>query len=183
MSMQINHIRSMLQISLPLLLLVSLAGLATWKSLQPASLSVANPLALHQTLTSLPAEFPSVRPIAVKRSGNDPFFRSPQVADESGTTIAEPAYLQEINLTTIARGKHGRYCIINGEIFHEKQVGKSFIVEKITEDQVAFQTSLENFVLYPGQKTAIQSGRLVPLEKVPAGAPVAFLEGPTSLYD
>lgn len=91
--------------------------------------------------------------------------------------------LEEIHLTTIAQGKQGRYCIVNGEIFQEKQAGKSFIVEKIAPGQVDFQTSLESFFLLPGQKTAIQAGKRLPLEKVAVSAPLPLDEKQTALYE
>ena len=166
MSMQINHMRSVLQLALPLLLLIGSSSLAIWQGCRITPLPVESQLVLHDSLTSMPPEVSAESRPVPKHVGKDPFFRIADGSDKELTAIVDVANLEEIHLTTIAQGKQGRYCIVNGEIFHERQQGKGFTVEKITQEQVDFQTSRQSFALLPGQRAAIQSGKLVPLEKV-----------------
>lgn len=182
MSMQINHMRSVLQLALPLLLLIGSAGLAVWQGCRVAPLPIDNQLVLHQSLTNIPPAMAAESRPLVKDVGKDPFFRTAQGPDAEGTPIVDMANLEEIHLTTIAQGKQGRYCIVNGEIFHEKQQGKSFTVTQIAQEQVDFQTSRQSFFLLPGQRAAIQAGKLVPLEKVAVNAADPLMDQ-TSLYE
>jgi len=180
--MPINHMRSMLQLALPLLLLVGSASLAIWQGCRITPLPAGSQLVLHQTLATMPPEISEVSQPLQKQARKDPFFRQSDNIHGELPTIAEVANLEEIHLTTIAQGKQGRYCIVNGEIFHENQQGKRFTVEKITQEQVDFQTSRQSFVLLPGQRAAIQSGKLVPLEKVAVNTSVPLMDH-ESLYE
>lgn len=182
MSMQITHMRSLLQLSLPPLLLVCSISLAIWKGLQTTPLPAGSQLVLHQTLTNAPPKLPEIKQNSAKQSGSDPFFRDNKEVNAELKAISQMTNLEEIHLTTIAQGKQGRYCIINGEIFHEKQGGKGFIVDQIAGNKVDFQTSFESFILMPGQRAAIQSGKLVPLDKVASNSPVPLMEK-QSLYE
>ena len=183
MSIQINHIRSVLLVSLPLLLLVVSVCFATWEGLQSTPFFSESRLMLHQALIKMPPEPSEISKTSPERSGSDPFFHNPAEVDGAVKGILEMTNLEEIHLTTIAQGKQGRYCIVNGEIFHEKQAGKSFIVDKIAQGQVDFQTNLESFFLLPGQKTAIQAGKRVSLEKVAVSTLPPLDENQTALYE
>ena len=160
--------RNWLQLILPLLLFIGSASLAVWQGYRIIPLPVGDQLVLHHSLTNMPPEIAisAERQSLPKQVDKDPFFRTADARHEELTAIADLTNLEEIHLTTIAQGKQGRYCIVNGEIFHEKQQGKSFTIEKIAQEQVDFQTSRQSFVLFPGQRAAIKSGTLVPLEKV-----------------
>ena len=168
MSMQVNHLRHLLQASLPLIFLVGSLSLATWSGLQATQLFTGSDLVLHQALTTMPQTLSAIGhktgQTLAGHSGSDPFFRNLKVVTREVLTSQEIANLEEIHLSTIAQGKQGRYCIVNGTVLHEGQVEKSFIVREIAKGQVVFQTSLEIFSLIPGQKAAIQAGRLVPIE-------------------
>lgn len=170
MSMPISHMRNLLQLALPLLVLVTSTALALWQGYQPPALPLGSSLVLHQSLVRMPAEPAAVSRPLPQVGGKDPFWRTVEAPPYDLSTVVETANLEEIHLTTIAQGKQGRYCIVNGEIFNEKQQGKSFTIETISPDQVSFRTSRQSFVLFPGQRAAIQAGVLVPLEKVAINA-------------
>ncbi len=169
MSMQVNHIRHLLQAALPLLFLIGSVSLATWSGLQSTTFPTGTRLVLHHALTTMPPALSEMgqetNQTLADHVGSDPFFRNLKKGTGETLNNQEIANLEEIHLSTIAQGKQGRYCIINGKIFHEGQEGKGFIVKEIAKGQVVFQTSLQNFPLIPGQKAAIQAGRLVPMEK------------------
>lgn len=168
MSKQLNQSHSLLLAALPLIILVCSTGLAGWQGVQSHPLVIGSYPRLHQSITNLPVDMNSKateKQQAISRQNlTDPFFRYRKPMPEKN--VVKVMNLEEIQLTTIAQGENGRYCIVNGKIFHENQSGKGFIVKKISREKVAFQTSLDNFSLLPGQKTAVQAGKQVPVKKM-----------------
>ena len=168
MSMPVNNIRASVLAGLPLLLLVVAVCIAVWLNTKSRPFSTGSRLHVHQALMNIPeedttAQLKSFLP-KVMSSGRDPFFRpaTPQPLDPvkiDNNPIT--AVLQEIHLTTIAQGKIGNYCLVNGKIYHEGQQGEGFTVEKINEREVVFSTPLEIFSIVPGKKVTLESGKLI----------------------
>ncbi len=158
---------------LPLILLLIAVTLAVWFIMQPKTLRTGDSLVVHQVVRDISGK--SSIPARLGRSFwedglilRDPFFRNkaatvkeqPQPIEigGSGEVLQE---LVEITLTTIAQGAGGKYCLVNGKFFHEKEKGTGFTVEQIHPDQVIFSTARQNFVLKPGQKVTLDSGRIL----------------------
>ncbi|TKB08223.1 hypothetical protein [Desulforhopalus sp. IMCC35007] len=168
MSMPVNNIRASVLAGLPLLLLVVAVCVAVWFNSKSRPFSTGTRLHVHQALMNIPeedttAQLKSFLP-KVMSAGRDPFFRpaTPQPLDPV-ETVDNPitAILQDIHLTTIAQGKLGNYCLINGKIYHEGQQGEGFTVEKINEREVVFSTPIQTFHLAPGKKVTLESGKLI----------------------
>lgn len=168
MSMPVNHIRSLLLTVLPLLLGVIAVGIAVWLGVQTKPLSAGSGLTLHQALTNLPSQSVTddvgVQNQLEQFQGIDPFFRlKKEIIPTKG--VEQEVTLEELHLSSIAEGKGGRYCLLNNQIYHEGQTGKGFKITQISPNRVHFTTSVESFTLVPGQKAAIEGGKLVPFEK------------------
>ncbi|MCP3890156.1 MAG: hypothetical protein GY702_14985 [Desulfobulbaceae bacterium] len=168
MSMPVTHIRGLLLAGLPLILFVCSIGLAIYGAMQNRPLSTGSGVILHQALSNIPSKNGEIDldkfDLTTRYRGKDPFFRTEK--ESPSEPVLSSVSLEELHLTTIARGKRGRYCTVNGQIFYEGQTGKGFSIKKIEQDRVLFVTTIESFNLVPGQKVALESGRLVPFELI-----------------
>ena len=172
MSMQINQLVSRAQIIFPIALLFVVTAAAIWQGIQTTPLSSGRVLMLHPALTTKPSEVTQKVVSGVAPPGSaeaaDPFFRVESKVVVEQELIAETEELREINLTTIAAGKKGRYCLVNGTIFWEGQSGDGFTVKAILASGVTFQVGNEEFALVPGQKAALKGGKLISIEDMVA---------------
>lgn len=75
-------------------------------------------------------------------------------------TLDTTAELKEIQLTTIAQGKLGSYCLVNGNIYQEGVKGDGFTVELISPGEVVFSTPAQTFTLEPGGKVTLERGKI-----------------------
>lgn len=168
MSMPVNNIRSLVLAGLPLILGTGAIALAVWTGLQTRPLPAGSGVTLHQALNNLPPELSAViseeNTPKKTQEGEDPFFRPQQ--KKPTQRVEQSINLEEVHLTTIARGNNGRYCLINGRIFYEGEEGSGFTITHIAPDKVYFETTFETFSLVPGQKVALEAGMLVPMEKL-----------------
>jgi hypothetical protein len=168
MSMPVNNIRASLIAGLPLLLLVVAVSVVIWLNTNSKPFPTGSRLRVHQALMNIPEEDTAKQlgkflPNTIF-TGRDPFFRPPvpQPLDlEKTGSTSETAVLQEIHLTTIAQGKIGSYCLVNGKIYQEGQQGEGFTVGEITEREVVFSTPAQTFSLAPGKKVTLESGKLL----------------------
>jgi hypothetical protein len=168
MSMPVNNIRATVLAGLPLILLVVAVCVVVWLNTKSTPFSTGTRLHVHQALMNIPEEDTTAQlkkflPQIIS-TGRDPFFRpaTPQPLDPVKTDHTPiTAILQEIHLTTIAQGKIGNYCLVNGKIYHEGQQGEGFTVGKINEREVVFSTPLQTFNLKPGKKVTLESGKLI----------------------
>lgn len=172
MSMPVNTIRSNMFAALPLVLLALATSFAIWLSAQGKPVATRQRLAVHQALQNIP-EKDGVIYLAENRpdeiySGRDPFFRNPAVQKQVPEPVTDNSErapdLQEIKLTTVARGLQGKYCLINGDIYHEGRRGKGFTVERIQPDRVTLSTPVQTFTLQPGKKITLEGGRILTAE-------------------
>lgn len=168
MSMPVNNIRSNVLAALPLVLLAVTAAIAIWLLAQGQPFATGKRLAVHQALQNIPAKdrtahLPEL--LSEMYTGRDPFFRSVVVQKQALQPIEgnreTVADLQEISLTTVAQGLQGRYCLINGNIYHEGLRGNGFTVEQIQPDRVTFSTPVQTFTLQPGKKVTLEGGRII----------------------
>ncbi len=168
MSMPVKNFRAVLLSTLPMILLLITVLLVAWLIMQPEMLPAGKQINLHQIIRNAPNQssvFTSTGS-SFRRDETalrDPLFRKKDPRQEMPQPIEfkEPEELVEITLTTIARGAHGKYCMLNGKIFHESQKGAGFTVQKIHPDHVIFSTAEQSFALKPGQKITLDSGRAV----------------------
>lgn len=174
MSMPVNNMRPMLLSPLPLVILVISVSIVIWLLTQSKPLATGTRLSVHQALQNIPDKdinkYLSELIPANTFTGRDPFFRSPTpqkiepaVSTESIDAATE---LREIQLTTIAHGKLGSYCLVNGNIYHEGHTGDGFTVELISPDEVVFRTSVQTFSLEPGGKVTLEGGKIRLEEKL-----------------
>ena len=171
--MPINNVKTMALTSLPLVLLIVLTGIIIWQLTQIVPLKTGRRLSVHNALQNIPTGDIEKRLAELLPedmfAGKDPFFRSspPKAPNpQQNKDVAVKTDLQEIHLTTIAQGKSGRYCLINGIIYNECQSGEGFTVQQIDPHHVVFATPVQTFTLEPGKKITLEKGRiLVPVKE------------------
>ena len=169
MSMPVNNIQSNVLAALPLVLLAVTAAIAIWLLTQGQPFATGQRLAVHQALHNIPAKDSATHLAELTPkdmyTGRDPFFRSPAVQKQALQPLEgnreTAADLQEIFLTTVAEGLQGRYCLINGDIYHEGHIGNGFTVEQVQTDRVTFSTPVQTFTLQPGKKVTLEGGRIL----------------------
>ena len=168
MSMPINNLKTMALTSLPLVLLIVLTGVIIWQLTQVLPFETGRRLSVHQALQNIPSGDIEKRLAELLPkdmfAGKDPFFRSspPKTSNpKQSEDVATSTDLQEIHLTTIAQGKSGRYCLINGTIYNEGQSGEGFTVIQIDPQHVLFSTPAQTFTLQPGKKITLEKGRIL----------------------
>lgn len=167
MSMPVNNIQPKGLAALPLALLIMLSGAVIWQLTQTEPLAITRRLAVHHALQNIPeAEIKErLKELMPEHlfTGKDPFFRGPTPAPTSRATTGKEvtANLQDIHLTTIAQGKSGRYCLINGNFYTEGSQGEGFKVDYIETDYVVFSTPFQTFQLSPGQKISLADGKIL----------------------
>ena len=168
MSMPVNNIRPMLLSPLPLVILVASVCIVIWLITQTNPLPTGRRLPVHQALQNIPEEdiekHLSKIIATTNLTRNDPFFRSPTPQRLEPTTSTEAidavADFREIQLTTIAHGKLGSYCLVNGNIYHEGRNGDGFTVELISPGEVVFSTPAQTFTMVPGEKVTLEEGKI-----------------------
>lgn len=168
MSMPVNNIRPMLLTPLPLVILVACVCMAIWLIMQTNTLPTGRRLPVHQALQNIPEEGAGKNSSKLIETtiftGKDPFFRSPtpqQLEPATSTeAINSTTDLREIQLSTIAHGKLGSYCLVNGNIYHEGRKGDGFTVELISPGEVVFSTPAQTFTLVPGEKVTLEGGEI-----------------------
>lgn len=168
MPMPVNNIRPMLLSPLPLVVLVAGVCVVIWLLVQTKHLPTGRRLPVHQALQNIPEKdierHLSELITTSMFSGKDPFFRSQTPQQLEPRTTAEAidttADLREIHLTTIAHGKLGSYCLVNGNIYHEGRKGDGFMVELISPGEVVFSTPAQTFTLIPGKKVTLEGGKI-----------------------
>ncbi|MFT5700356.1 MAG: hypothetical protein ACI8ZB_003230 [Desulforhopalus sp.] len=168
MPLPVNNIRSIVLALLPLVLLTMAVSVVIWAITQTQPLPTGHRLAMHQALQNIPENemADQLRELLPRTmfKGRDPFFRPPTAQPlnpDNTSNKTETAALQEIHLTTIASGKRGNYCLINGKIYHEGQKGLGFTVALINQNEVIFSTPVQNFTLSPGKKVTLEAGKLL----------------------
>lgn len=168
MPMPVNNIRPMLLSPLPLVVLVVSVCVVIWLLTETTPLATGKRLSVHHALQNIPekdiGKYLSELIPASTFTGKDPFFRSPTPQKLEPATSTEAidttAELREIHLTTIARGKLGSYCLVNGNIYHEGRKGDGFTVELISPGEVIFSTPAQTFTLVPGKKVTLEGGKI-----------------------
>lgn len=173
MPMPVNNIRPMLLSPLPLVVLAVSVCVVIWLLTQTNPLATGKRLSVHQALQNIPEKdigkhLLELIPANTFR-GKDPFFRSPAPQKlepaTSTETLDTAAELREIQLTTIAQGKRGSYCLVNGNIYQEGVKGDGFTVELISPGEVVFSTPVQTFTLEPGEKVTLERGKIRTPEK------------------
>lgn len=172
MSMPVNNIQPKVLAALPLVVLVVLSCAVIWQLTLTEPLSITRRLAVHQALQNIPTNeiekhLAELMPEQLF-TGKDPFFRGQAPAPISLTTTTDQKLatnLQDIHLTTIAWGKSGRYCLINGNFYTEGTQGDGFTVDYIEADHVIFSTPYQTFHLSPGQKVTLSEGKILNEER------------------
>lgn len=172
MSMPVDHIKALFLASLPLICLAGAVGAAVYLGSEVKKLATGTTPLVYQALEKVPEQTRDIQMEPLSLTDNtqkrDPFLRpEPARQPEEKTVVTrDNVVFTEIHLSSTASGKNGSYCLINGKIFYENQRGDGFTVGPITTDRVIFHTAVQSFSLAPGQKTAIQGGRVVPYEQM-----------------
>lgn len=168
MPMPVNNMRPMLLNPLPLVVLAISVCVVIWLLTETTPLATGKRLSVHHALQNIPEKDIGKHLLELiptdRFTGKDPFFRSPTAQKLEPATTTETtdtnAELREIQLTTIAHGKLGSYCLVNGNIYQEGVKADGFTIELISPGEVVFSTPVQTFTLEPGEKVTLERGKI-----------------------
>lgn len=168
MSMPVSNLRTILLSGLPIILLLAAIAVVVYQVMNTKEFPTQRRLALHQAFQDIPEGediFGSFKQHVTKQIQivRDPFIRPASTRKESDQPMErlEDVELVEVKLTTIARGIRGDYCMLNGNIFQEGGKGAGFTVQTIDADHIVLATTSERFIMQPGEKVTLESGKRV----------------------